>query len=300
MNATAAGAVAVTAKAQGGGGGNTSGQAASATATGAGASGTFSATAAASGFDLPVSASTSGAVNGVSTGVAKASFESDSWAFNNSAQGVALITTNPLSTSVNAVLAANPTISSVLSELSGGFVSAIGELGGRHSSAGAQSQVQTSTINATVELDGLAGAGLKEELVAGLYNGAAAASGFTSMTFDVFAGSAHVLHKVFTSAAAAKAYFTDDVIDLESFPGPQIGGPLQVKAVMTVTGAAPGTGFYGGLVFGEQLQNAPAAQRFAQAVAGFGARGGDVGSMPAHTPGAQTMMLTSGRHALMA
>jgi hypothetical protein len=78
---------------------------------------------------------------------------------------------------------------------------------------------------------------------------------------------------VFSSAAAAKAFFTDDAWNLGTLAtGGLSGNPLSLQAVLTVTTNVANSGFYGELIVGDPPKAKTAkVQAMAQAMAGFGA-----------------------------
>jgi hypothetical protein len=215
-----------------------------------------------------VSASAAGVVNGTSTVKARAGIAGTPAAFTSTGQAIAFVTGAPNGTSTAAVLAANSKIAAAFG--SGPVFFAIGELGG---GVGGLASAQTATVSfdEAVDLTKLAS---RKDLVVGLYNGAVVGSGFTSMTFDLFADGVDFIHQTFTSAAAAKTFFTNHAFDLGSLASGQLGAnTLTLHAVMSITTVASGSGFYGDLIIGDPPgKAAPAADhsRFVEAMAGFG------------------------------
>ena len=196
-----------------------------------------------------------------------------------SGQAVALETGAPNAASSAAVLAANPNIKAAFGASPVFF--AIGELGGGYSSGGTAAQTVTSSFSETVDLTQLP---KRHDLLIGLDNGTVAGSGFTSLTFDLFADGNDVIHKTFTSAAAARSYFSNHAIDVGSLAsGALSGNALTLQATMSMTTASAGSGFYGGMIIGDPpaAPPAPDLHRFIQATAGFGA---DVGGSVLATP----------------
>ncbi|MGI8841123.1 MAG: hypothetical protein ACR2F8_10155, partial [Caulobacteraceae bacterium] len=249
---------------------------ATATVKAAGASGTFGAFAdtslGAGQLIRSASASAGGGVDGASTAKAQAAIGGAAAAFSSGLQAIALETAAPDGASSGAVLAANASIAAAFGASPTFF--AIGELGGGYSVGGAASQTVTSEIDETVDLTKLAA---RQDLPVGLYDGKVKGAGFTGLTFDLYADGMDVVHQAFTSAAAAQSYFTDHPIDLGSLAsGALSGNSLTLRAVLSVTSASGGSGFYGDLILGDPPAAAtPAAapQRFAQAMAGLGAAG---------------------------
>jgi hypothetical protein len=157
----------------------------------------------------------------------------------------------------------------------------------------------TSVIDETVNLNELS---VRGNLIVGLYDGADADGGFTSMTFVLDVDGIQEVDQTFTSAAAAKTYFTDDALNLGSLAsGQPLGGStLSIQATLTVTGATAGSDFEGDLIIGDP----PAASRASHpvlvgAMAAFGAGG-------AHSAGAswmtepQSMTMIAGPRAAIA
>jgi len=113
--------------------------------------------------------------------------------------------------------------------------------------------------------------------VAGLYKGTVTGTGVTGVTFDLYADGTHEIQEQFTSAAAAKAWFTDHAFDLGSLVSgfPLGGDTLTLKAVLTVTSNSAGSGFYGDIIIGDPPRAGttrdPALHGLIQAVAGFSA-----------------------------
>ncbi len=151
-----------------------------------------------------------------------------------------------------------------------------GELGGGYSQGGKASQTVTSQFSETVDLTKL---GSRQDLEVGLYGGVASGAGVTNIQFDLVADGIDVLSKNFSSAAAAKAFFTDDAIDLGSLAaGGALGADsLTLSATLSVTSSSARSGFYGGILLGETSPTAAAMVHpslLAQAMAQFGARDG--------------------------
>jgi hypothetical protein len=144
----------------------------------------------------------------------------------------------------------------------------VGELGVGYSSGGLRVQTTTATFAESLDLTRLAS---RQDLVLGLFDGyARGAAGVTRVVFRLEADGQTVVSKVFTSAAAAVAYFTNDAIDLGSLASGQALGAdtLTLSATLTVTSDKAGSGFYGDIILGEP---APAHQSLPAAMAAFGA-----------------------------
>jgi hypothetical protein len=206
-------------------------------------------------------------------------------------QGVALETGAPNAASISSVFSANPKIAAAFG--ASPTIFAMAELGGE--TVGRQLKTTTSEIDETVDLTKLAS---RQDLVIGLYGGAIAGSDVRNITFDLYADGKDVIHQTFSSPSAAKAYFTDNAIDLGSLVvGHPLGSnTLTLRAVMSVTSGSQLTGFSGGLIIGDPpaASHASAHPRFVEAMAGFG--GGQAASAaasPAAHRGAMAAMLAA-------
>jgi hypothetical protein len=125
---------------------------------------------------------------------------------------------------------------------------------------------------------------VRQDLLVGLYGGVFTGTGFHSLTFDLFADGIDEIHRVFTTAAAAKTFFTNDAIDVGSLAsGPLSGNTLTLQASFSLTVSSAGSGFYGGLLIGDPPagEGGAGAPRFAQAMAAFGSHGAAAQSTPA-------------------
>ena len=148
---------------------------------------------------------------------------------------------------------------------------ALGELGGARASAAHGSSTTTSEIDETVNLTQLAS---RQDLVVGFYNGtvvgvpAASGPGVLQVNLDIYVNGVDVDSQKFYNDAQARAYFTDNSVDLGSLA---TGNTLSLREVMTVTTINPGTGFYGDLIIGDPppAHPAPRAHQLAQAMATF-------------------------------
>ena len=150
---------------------------------------------------------------------------------------------------------------------------ALGELGGRYSTGGSGLQTQTSSVDLTVDLTQLAA---RKDLELGLFSGAALGTGFQSLTFTVIGDGATLLTKTFTSAAAAKTFFTNDAIDLGSLASGSLSGDtLSLSIQMSLTTTTAGQGFDAGFLVGDPPPaSGGSVPGMASAMAGFGAAAG--------------------------
>jgi hypothetical protein len=113
-------------------------------------------------------------------------------------------------------------------------------------------------------------------LVVGFYSGALDGTGVTGVQFDLNVDGVDEIKETFTSAAAAKTWFTDNAFNLGSLAsGRPLGADtLTLTASLTVDTDTAGSSFSGGLLVGDTPTAAaphPASGRLAQAMAGFGA-----------------------------
>jgi hypothetical protein len=153
---------------------------------------------------------------------------------------VAQITVSPSASAAAAVLAANPDIASGFGASPAFY--AIGELAAAHTSAGSESQTLTANLGFSANPGVATG-----DLMVGLYNASVIGDGFTSLTFDISAQGHDLMHDVFTTAAAATAFFTDNAIDLGS-----LATDLpNVSVSLTVVSDVAGGGFAGEMIFGD-------------------------------------------------
>jgi hypothetical protein len=269
--------------------------AAEANAIATGSSGSFSASAATSATQgqiiLSISARAEGVVDGSSNGEADAALATSSDAFVTGPQAVALAVGTPSSASTSAVLAANANIAAAFGESPVFFATA--ELGGSYSTGGKTTQTATGEMDEVVDLTQLSS---RQDLVVGLYNGDAVGAGVTSVTFDVYANGADLLHQTFATAGAAQAYFTDNAVDLGSLT--VLGGEiLTLRAVLSVTSTSAGSGFYGDLIVGDppSAQNSTTHHKFVAAMAGFGAVGAGAVQTALETWRADRVMMVAPR-----
>ena len=83
------------------------------------------------------------------------------------------------------------------------------------------------------------------EFLLDLHQAKVIGDGVTGVTFDLTGLDTAPVHEVFTDAASAAAYFTDDVIDLGSFDTvTDHGGALSLSMRLTVTTDDASSGFY--------------------------------------------------------
>ena len=240
-----------------------------------GASGTYRATATISQMGTTLvaglSATAGGNVDGTSVAKASAGIGGNAPAFATSSQATALAMGAPAAASTAAVLNANAKIKAAFGASPVFF--ALGELGGGFSRGGTASQTATSEIDESVDLTKLAS---RQDLVVGFDHGTTLGAGVTGVSFDLYADGTDVLSKTFTSASAARTWFTDNAVDLGSLASGQPLGAdtLTLRAVLTVTSNTAGSGFYGDIIVGDppSAPHASAAPaRFVDAMASLGA-----------------------------
>ena len=163
--------------------------------------------------------------------------------FITSAQAVAWIDGAP--TNAGAVLSANFDSTAIAKFGANPIYLGVSELGGGVAAGGSGPQTSTSTVDLKVAVNAT---DVTKDLIVGLFDGTSVGSGATSVSLDITANGHDVLDKTFNSAAAAVAYFKNDVVDLGKISGfASSGGSLDVVATLKVTAAA-GSGFYGGLL----------------------------------------------------
>jgi hypothetical protein len=198
-------------------------------------------------------------------------------AFSTASQSIATADAAPAISSVTTVLNANSNIKAAFTINPSYF--GLGELGGRYSTGGSGVQIQTSNVNLTLDLTQLA---VRKDLELGLFSGASFGTGFQSLTFTVVGDGATLLTKTFTSAAAAKAFFTNDAIDLGSLAsGPLSGNTLSLSIQMSLTTTSAGQGFDAGFLIGDPPPaSGGSVSLMASAMANFGGNRGAGGFQP--------------------
>jgi hypothetical protein len=227
-----------------------------------------------------VSASATSGVDGKSVACAEALIAASAPAFATTGQIMAVAIAAPSATTTNAVLAANSEIKSSFGASPVFF--AVAELGGRYSTDGTASQTTTSTMNETIDLTQLKN---RQNLVIGLYDGASiGTAGVTGVTFQLYVDGMEEIDQTFATVAAAKTYFTNDAVNLGSLANGQTLGAdtLSISATLSITSDAANSGFFGDLIIGDppahsatSTTSTAATTRFADAMAGFGAKTGE-------------------------
>jgi hypothetical protein len=264
-----------------------------ATTTATGVSGTISAAANASLLTgqlvQSVAVTTSGAVDGMSVDHAYAAIGGASKSIT-TGQGVAYVEGAPLAASISAVLTKNAKINTAFGAAPVFF--GIAELGGGYSVGGVTTQTVTSSFSETVDLTKLA---TPEDLVAGFYSGKTVGTGFSSMTFDLYADGIDVVHQTFTSAKAATTFFTNNAIDLGSLAsGALSGSTLNLQATMSITSSTAGSGFFGSVIVGDPpAAGGASTQGFVQAMAGMTGGAGAVASAASAAASPAKIMLAT-------
>ena len=190
-----------------------------------------------------VTADATDAISGTTTVSAESLIGGSVPTFLTSGQAVAWIDGAP--TNAGAVLSANFDSTAIAKFGASPIYLGVGELGGGVAASGSGSQTSTSTIDLKVAVNST---DVTKDLLVGLFGGTAVGTGVTSVSLDITVNGQEVLDKTFNSAAAAAAYFKNDVVDLGKISGfASAGGSLDVVASLKVTSAA-GSGFYGGLL----------------------------------------------------
>jgi len=204
-------------------------------------------------------------------------------------QAVALLTAEPTTTDVNNVLSNNADINTAFTAGSPTYFG-IGELGGAYaySSNDTASETETSAVHMTVDLTKVSPL---SDLIIGFYSGAAACTGFTSMSLDVkINGTDNITN--FATVADADNYFNNgglgNAVDYGALSA--LGtSTLQLDISLTITEAAAG-GYDFGMLIGDPPApshpspasgggwgggDAAAHHNLVAAMASFGANGGD-------------------------
>ncbi len=246
-----------------------------ATATGSGEAGTASSTASTSlgsGFLVTaVQAAASAPVSGTTVTDAEAQIGGTTATFSTGKQSIATVDGAPALASVTTVLNANSNIAAAFATNPSYF--GLGELGGAYSKAGSGTQTEISNVTLTVDLTKVTDL---QNLELGLYSGKSLGSGFESLTCTVIGDGTQVLTTTFTSAGAAKAFFTNDAIELGSLTsGPLSGSTLSLSIGMSITTTAAGQGFDAGFLIGDPPAGSSGSglHQLTAAAAGFGTQG---------------------------
>jgi len=219
-----------------------------ATAIGKGATGSVQAIAStsmpSSAHVYSMTAQTNADVIGSTTITAESLLQATAPAFLSSEQAVAIGTGSPSSASTNAILAANPTISSALG--SNPSIFALEEVGGGFSVGGTSSETTRSEVQFYANLDS---SDKSQDLKIGFYSGKLSGSGIQSVTLAVYANSTEVIEQTFGSGAAAASYFSDKISDIGSLSsGNFSAGTLNLDVILQVTSNSSNSAFYGGLL----------------------------------------------------
>ena len=177
----------------------------------------------------------------------------------------------------------------------------VDELGGKYAkSGGTTAETNTETLNLTVDTTKLATLGT---LGIGFFDPITVGAGFTSLTFTLTADGSTVAHKVFTTLAAANAYFADDYVILGTLgAGALTASTLTLVATLTITTDAADSGYYFNAIIGDPpAAGSASSHQFIHAMAGLGA-GGGAGSWPASSvgPPMNQPMLAAARLAALA
>jgi hypothetical protein len=229
-----------------------------------GASGTYSAASAAAlrpgKLIESVSAVAGGAADGTAVAKSISGIGGAAILTSTAYQAVAFIEGAPSALSTTAVLTANAAIKTAFGAAPVFF--GIGELGGAYSTNGTATQTVTSSFSETVDLTKLTPL---QDLVVGFYGGTAVGTGVTGVTFDLYADGVDVIHQTFSDAASAKAYFTNNAVDVGALGvGTLSSSTLTLKASLSVTSTSAGSGFFGSLIVGD-----PPAAHGSASTAGF-------------------------------
>jgi hypothetical protein len=246
--------VSSTAVAQGGQGGGSG----LALASGASASGTISASASSgeiigSGVDGPMvlgdSASASGVVSGSASAEASTSIGGDSPSFVTGEQAVALVAAEPDTTSIDAVTDANSNIATAFAASPTYF--GIAELGGAATTAVTDAQ----TISDDVQISDSVFLASGDDLVLGLYGGAATGVGFSNLTLTVSVNDQVELTQSFASLAALGDYFANNAVAVSSLPSG--ASTLNLDVSLSMTTSTAGSSYDFGVLIGAAPESPP-------------------------------------------
>jgi hypothetical protein len=142
----------------------------------------------------------------------------------------------------------------------------VGELGGAHSTSGAGSETETSSVHMTVDLTTFSPL---HDLLIGYYGGTSAGAGFTGMTLDVkINGTDNIAN--FATVAAANAFFRNNAVDYGALSA--LGtSTLQLDISLEITESAAG-GYDFGMLIGDPppASDAAAHHNMVAAMASFG------------------------------
>ena len=277
-----------------GGTGDVGGGVATATAKGVGASGSVTSTSVtsriSSGLITLLSATTTAPVAGTSTAYTYAHLGGVGPTSMSGVQGVAAVVGAPSPTGTGPVLSVNPHLKSGFGVKSIFFANA--ELAGGYSTTAGATEVSRSEIDVTVNLSLVP---KNQDLIIGLYGPVATGAGFKSLSLDVTANGANILHQSFANLADAMTYFSDHAIDTGWSPtsGPGgASGSAQIDVVLSVTTASPGDGFIANLLVGDAAPIPVQVASMASAMAAMGPSSSAGSAMLSWAPTAQSPVLS--------
>jgi hypothetical protein len=186
-------------------------------------------------------------------------------------QAVALLTAEPTTADVNKILSSNAKINKAFTAPGSPTYFGIGELGGAYaySTNDTASETETSSVHMTVDLTKVSPL---HDLIIGFYSGAAAGTGFTSMSLDVkINGTDNITN--FATVTAANAFFQNKAVDYGALS--TLGtSTLQLDISLSITEAAAG-GYDFGMLIGDPppASDAAAHHNLVAAMATFGTSG---------------------------
>jgi hypothetical protein len=159
-----------------------------------------------------------------------------------SLQAYSFATGLPNAAFVSATLAGNPNVAAAFA--SGGIVGA-GAMGGAYRTDGpVGSRLYSSTFDFTFDTDAFAAAG---NLQLGFYDEITFGSGFDALLLRVLFEGNLVVDELFTTVAAAEAYFDDTVLNLGAFA---LGDVLDLNFIFALESHRPNDGFGMAFLFG--------------------------------------------------
>jgi hypothetical protein len=192
-----------------------------------------------------VSASATINLAGTATAQTVAAIANDAAITTSVQQAVALIDGAPDPAVVNLLLASTKQSKIIADFGAKPTFMALGELGGGQATGGTGLITEHSELSFTATFTDIT-----KNLDIGFLSGNAQGTGVTSVTLDVYVNGSDLLSKTFTSAAAAKTYFSNNAFDLGAFSNPVIGTQFGVTIDMSVTMSSGGSGFWGGVLVG--------------------------------------------------
>ena len=203
-----------------------------------------------------VGAQANSAVSGATTAQARAAIGTAMAATVTGDQSVAVMVCDPVAAGVNTLLAA-PANSAIKAGVRPRRrrSSRSANLPARPGASSSGAETETSDVTVSIDPSKLAVPG---DLLVGLFGGTVIGAGFSKLSFEIDRGTTVLDTQNFTTAAAAKTYFTDDELNLGSvMTGLTSSGLLDLTFKLSVTEASAGAGFSFGLLVGDPPAEPP-------------------------------------------